>query len=360
MQYKPTRLIYPEDLINSAKGNRPMMRMRCDKPNIEEGDPKPIDIYVPIPVGITFEDGASYNDAELGILGGSTMYAARNISAGASTGRIAGAVDAAIESGQKALGSVTGKNVVNLITAGIGKGLGIDSEIQSGVSIGMGTTLNKNVTTEFTGVGTRNFSFSFKFVSKSEEETLVIKNIIEALRSNLYPMGNFISLQYPPTWNIQFLEAVVEGNTKLTNLDGTDIPYLPKIFQCYLKGLTSNFNPTANVWRRDGSPIETDVTVQFVESRALTYEDIKRLEAKAFKEGDSERLYGGGTEKGARNISNSSATSSTFDQLVPRDSNGFPVPIKPGYGMDGPGPQVDRWPAGGLIPSDVILGKGYQ
>ena len=312
----PTRLIYPEDLNSDSDqyiGKRPMMRMTCAKPNVlkkKSNDPafvgppaptaapQPIAIYVPIPAGITFGDGASYNDAQLGILGGLSMNAARNISAGASKDQIAGAVSGGIKSGQQALGSVTGRNVVDLITAGIGKGLGIDSEIQSGVAIGMGTTLNKNVTTEFTGVGTRNFSFSFKFVSKSATETNVIKNIIEAFRSNLYPMGNFISLQYPPTWNIQFLDGV----------SGTDIPYLPKIFECYLKGLTSNFNPTANVWRADNSPIETDITVEFVESRALTYEDIKSLEARAFQEGDFARQYGGGTEEGIRNIINSSAT----------------------------------------------------
>jgi hypothetical protein len=287
-----TPLIYPVELRGT---NRPMMRMKCVKPNTSNRKSLvPIDIYVPIPVGITFEDGASYNDAELGILGGLAMNAARNINAGASGG-LEGALAGALKTGQDALGSVTTRDIVAGIVAKIPGG---DNGIKSGVAIGMGTTLNKNVTTEFTGVGVRSFSFSFKFVSKSEEETNVIKNIIETFRSNLYPVGNFISLQYPPTWNIQFLNGV----------SGQDIPYLPKIFECYLKGLSSNFNPSANVWRRGGSPIETDVTVQFIESRALTYEDIKSLEAKAFQEGDFQRLYGGGTETGVIDIINSSAT----------------------------------------------------
>ena len=115
-------------------------------------------------------------------------------------------------------------------------------------------------------------------------------------------MGNFISLKYPPTWNIQFLNGIT----------GEDIPYLPKIFECYLKSLSSNFNPTANVWRQGGSPIETDVTVEFIESRALTYDDIKSLEARAFKEGDFARLYGGGgAAADTKNTINSSATGTT-------------------------------------------------
>ena len=313
-----TPLIYPVELRGT---NRPMMRMKCVKPNIKFKTGKPIDIYVPIPVGVTFEDGASYNDAELNILGGLAMNSSRNINAGAASGGIEGALAAALKTGQDALGSVKTRDIVAGI---ITKIPGVESEIKSGVAIGMGTTLNKNVTTEFTGVGVRSFSFSFKFVSKSEEETNVIKNIIETFRSNLYPVGNFISLQYPPTWNIQFLNGV----------SGEDIPYLPKIFECYLKGLSSNFNPTANVWRRGGSPIETDVTVQFIESRALTYEDIKSLEAKAFKEGDFQRLYGGGTEEGARDIINSSATAPAAlpSQVPQRDANGKPIVILQGPG----------------------------
>lgn len=127
-------------------------------------------------------------------------------------------------------------------------------------------------------------------------------------------MGNFISLQYPPTWNIQFLNGV----------SGNDIEYLPKIFECYLKGLSSNFNPTANVWREGGSPIETDVTVQFIESRALTYEDIKSLEAKAFKEGDFQRLYGGGDAAGIENIINGPVTTRATDSFT-IDKTNFPA-----------------------------------
>jgi hypothetical protein len=98
----------------------------------------------------------------------------------------------------------------------------------------------------------------------------------------------------------------------LNGESGKDIPYLPKIFECYLKGLSSNFNPSANVWRQGGSPIETDVTVEFIESRALTYDDIKSLEARAFQEGDFARMYGGGgVESGSKDTINSSATTST-------------------------------------------------
>jgi len=270
---------------------------------------KPIDIYVPIPVGITFEDGASYDNTELGFKGGATMSLARNLQGSTSAGDV---LDGIVTTATNLYASAQTKDIVALALKGVGDKLGAD--VRSGAQIGMGTTLNKNVTTEFSGVGTRAFSFAFKFVSKSEEETLVIKNIIETFRSNLYPMGNFISLKYPPTWNIQFLNGV----------SGNDIEYLPKIFECYLKGLSSNFNPTANVWRQGGSPIETDVTVQFVESRALTYEDIKSSEAKAFKEGDFQRLYGGGGAAGIESIINGPVTTRATSSFT-IDKTNFPA-----------------------------------
>jgi hypothetical protein len=307
-----------------------MMRIKCVKPNIKFKSPKPIEIYVPIPVGLTFEDGASYNDAELGFKGGITMSLANNLQGSGSAKDV---LDGIMKTGTNLYNSAQTKDIVALAIKGAADFVGADAGVRSGAQIGMGTTLNKNVTTEFTGVGVRSFNFVFKFVSKSEEETLVIKNIIETFRSNLYPVGNFISLQYPPTWNIQFLNGV----------SGNDIPYLPKIFECYLKGLSSNFNPSANVWRKGGSPIETDVTVQFVESRALTYEDIKSLEARAFQEGDFQRLYGGGTETGIRDIIGSSATGSALPpQTEIRDAEGKPIVI-----LQGPGALQTEGPAVG-------------
>jgi hypothetical protein len=266
-------LIYPEELQNNSFAlGRPMMRMTCVKPN--DNTSTPARIYVPIPTSISFSDGAVYNDAELGVIGGAAMAAAR----GASNGGVDGAVKAAIGTGGAL---VAGSNVKSMVASALGAADklgfgGISDEVKSGVSIGMGTTLNKNITTEFTGVGTRSFTFSFKFVSKSPSETRTIANIIKTFRANLYPKGTLIALTYPSTWNIQFLSGI----------DGSDIEYLPKIFECYLERLESNFNPSVSVWHADGSPIETDVTVSFKESRALTYEDIKILEERPFQEGD--------------------------------------------------------------------------
>jgi hypothetical protein len=265
-----TPLVFPDEL-RSAK--RPMMELKCFAPN-DNGE---FVVYVPIPSNVSFGDGASYNDAELGVIGGLAMAAARNINSGAQSGGLEGAIAGAVKTGTNAYEKASMKD---LIAGAIGKAP-VGSEVRTGVSIGMGATLNKNITTEFTGVGTREFSFAFKFIAKSESESQIIANIVKGFRSNLYPIGNFISLKYPPTWRIRFIDGV----------NGGDISYLPKIFECYLTGLTTNFNASVNIWHSDGSPIETDITVAFKESRALTYEDIKLLETKAYEQKDFQNLY---------------------------------------------------------------------
>jgi len=263
-------LVFPEEL-RSAK--RPMMELKCFAPN----DNSEFIVYVPIPSNVSFDDGASYNESELGIIGGLAMAAARNINSGAKTGGIEGAVAGAVKT---ATGAFEKASMKDLIAGAIGQSP-VGSEVKTGVSIGMGTTLNKNITTEFTGVGVRSFTFAFKFVAKSQNESQIIANIVKGFRSNLYPVGNFISLKYPPTWRIRFLDGV----------KGDDINYLPKIFECYLKGLTTNFNSSVNIWHSDGSPIETDVTVSFMESRALTYDDIKLLESRPYEQKDFLNSY---------------------------------------------------------------------
>jgi len=263
-------LVFPDEL-KSAK--RPMMELKCFAPN-DKGE---FVVYVPIPSGISFGDGASYNDASLGIIGGLAMAAAKNVSAGAKADGLEGAIAGAVKTGTNAYEKASMKD---LIAGAIGKAP-IDGEVKTGVSIGMGATLNKNVTTEFTGVGTRGFTFSFKFIAKSQSESQTVANIVKGFRSNLYPIGNFISLKYPPTWRIRFIDGVT----------GSDISYLPKIFECYLTDLTTNFNSSVNIWHSDGSPIETDITIAFKESRALTYEDIKLLETKAYEQKDFLNSY---------------------------------------------------------------------
>ena len=95
----------------------------------------------------------------------------------------------------------------------------------------------------------------------------MITKIIKTFRENMYPKGNDVILTYPPIWTMKFYDGAT----------GTENRKLPKIFQSYLTGMTATYNGTTNMFHNDGSPVETDVSVQFQETRALTLKDIVGL-----------------------------------------------------------------------------------
>jgi hypothetical protein len=259
--FSPTELVYPHEMKDITP--RPMVRFQTFGNQFNST----VSICLPIPMNISFVDAATYNDAELGFAGAAGMAAART-GLGSGGTNIAGGVSAglgAIAGGMpKSLG-----NFAQALTENYNKS---SADAKAAVSIGVGATLNKNITTQFTGTGTRRFSFQFKFISTSQAESDTINAISKAFRAGLYPKGNAYQLQYPPTWKIQFVDG----------LHGGDIPYLPKIFECYLDGITANYNTIANMFRVDSSPLDSEMTLTFIESRALTKDDIVYLEDNSY------------------------------------------------------------------------------
>ena len=110
-------------------------------------------------------------------------------------------------------------------------------------------------------------------IPKSPTEADEIKAIHEFFRKYTYAergrtaeqtQGNF-TLKYPPIWNIDFLDMGFGGDPN---------KFIPRIFSCYLTGVQSTFNGSANAFHRDGAPLEIDMTVNYTETRELTRDDI--------------------------------------------------------------------------------------
>ena len=235
----------------STLASRPFIRFSCKGKHATT-------IVLPIPGSLQFGDGATYNNSELGFLGGSIAGIA-SAASGANTFK--GAGEAAI----KQMGNIynnakagLANSSISSLVQGVTALTGANESIQSAISIGTGTTLNKNINTEFTATNTRVFTFAFQLIPSSTTEATAIKNIVEAFRKNLYPEGGEFQLKYPPKWTIEFRKG---GS-------GDVITDIPKIGQTYLTEVSTTFNSTANMWRADGSPIETSIQLQFMETRA--------------------------------------------------------------------------------------------
>jgi hypothetical protein len=270
----PIEMVFPS-VLSSIEDVRPVLRLRCI------GGPNDGKLIVfPCPVGFGVTDGASYNDTELGVLGALAYRATNYVVDQSSEGlgkspfeRISSAYDAA----KGALPNYS-QGVAGLAMTALGyggdmvKGLIGDVDLAQGVGTALGMTTNKNVTTEFTGVGTRSFGFQYKLVPSSQAEGETIRNITNFLRQSVYPIpddstGGLI-LRYPPRWDISFRKSA--GSPER-------IESIPAIAQCYLESFGTTYNGS-NSFHDDGTPVDTDISLTFREIRGLTRDDIKDLE----------------------------------------------------------------------------------
>lgn len=261
-------LFYPLDIATTAEKNsygidiaRPIIVFSCGGRTLN--GPKQY-IAFPIPQGLEFSDGASYDDAALGITGAAIAGAIRTSEN--AMDRIAslgaeGAIDSVVSQFTNAASNVGVASAAFTAASNLG-----GESIKSAVGISMKMAVNRHVITEFTGVGTRSYGFKFKLIGSSPDESRRIKDIANAFRNGLYPEADILALKYPPTWNISFMH----GNAP--------IEFLPKIWTCYLTSLNVSYNGSTNLWHTDGSPVECDITVSFKETRTLSHQDIQALD----------------------------------------------------------------------------------
>ena len=213
-------------------------------------------IMLPIPTSLEFADSATYDDAELGYKGKKALGTMENtqnsniISAGFSLAK--GVMSDIFNRDNQAAFAANAMSTLALGGEGTGKAIGIAT----------GTALNKNITSEFTGVGTREFSFSFNMMPYSQADAVSIKNIVFAFRKGIYPESTDYALKYPPKWTIAFLQC---GE------------YIPKISETYLRDVSTTYNSNTNMWRSDGAPLDTTLSLTFKETKALTLKEIQEL-----------------------------------------------------------------------------------
>lgn len=117
----------------------------------------------------------------------------------------------------------------------------------------------------FKGFGFRNFSFSYMFAPKSEEESDTVRNIIETFRYYALPEISAAKTFYmfPAEFEISFM------------LGQKDNPHIPRITTAVLENIVVNYMPR-NVWSTlpNGAPLSLSISMQFKE---LELVDRKRV-----------------------------------------------------------------------------------
>lgn len=224
-------------------------------------------IMFPIPPNLTFTDNATYNNVELGL--GKHIADGRD-----GLDKIIGGLTSE-DSGRK-----------SILSAIRSTGLIPDSPAIQALDIKEKKIFNPNIATAFAGMTPRTFAFTFKMVAENKDESELIKVIIDSFRKNTYAAvsgKDAIFLDYPPTWNIQFVKFGEPSKEKLLRRLGRDLlkskinsgplavnEYFPKILPCYLSEVTTTYNESGSVFHSDDTPVEVMLTLTFTETTAPT------------------------------------------------------------------------------------------
>ena len=142
---------------------------------------------------------------------------------------------------------------------------------QLAVKQAAGVTMNPNTRSLFKSVALREFAFQFKFIPLSEQEHREVIKIIAFFRSELYPedievnVGDTkasIGYKFPKRFKIRIL------------YNETENPNTPRILPCYLRDVTTTYNPSNQSMHANGDFGEIDMSLAFTETRTLSKKDI--------------------------------------------------------------------------------------
>lgn len=230
-----------------------------------------------LPSSIQISDQMQYGAVDLGAIGATTFTAAQQGSS--ALGALASAGREVFDDIGAAVAGDLGDAGTALAVQRTARRFGMN-QIAGAVGSATGIAINPNNRNIFNGVALRSFRFQFKLIPTSEFESRTIDKIIKFFRVNMYPdlgtnIGNqsdgmSITLKYPSKFEITMEYGDLTDNG-LSNTKQVATGILP----CFLQGFDAVYNPNAMAFHRDGSPQEVDISMNFIEERALNRSDVE-------------------------------------------------------------------------------------
>lgn len=238
-------------------------------------------IALPVPNNLQTSYSANYQNQELGLLGAGAagkinaqqgIAAAKDIGAAVQSKLTAamGALSGEGISGDDAVraGSV-GATIAGITAAGVLAGpiggalsLGGAESVVQGLLLNEGTAINPHLAVLFEGVGFREHQFSYKFIARSQEESVMIDNIIKSFEYHMHPnyKAGTLAFDYPDEFEISFSDSIA--------------PYLYKIHNSVLKTFSVNYNGEnlPLFFEQTGAPVSVEITLGFQETKIITKE----------------------------------------------------------------------------------------
>lgn len=233
-----------------------------------------------LPQSIQISDNIQYGSVELGPIGAVTM---QGVAAGTSALGLAG------EALKNTMSDIAAAAFGDLGDAGAAAAVQRTArrfgapEIAGAVATSTGVTINPNNRNILNGVALRTFRFQFKLIPTSAAEADIINKMIKWFRLSMYPdigavldgtEGTSLTLTYPSKFNItmEYGDFSKAGGIEFGETKQVATGLLP----CFLQSFDAVYNPNAMAFHTDGNPQEVDISLNFIEERALNRNDVQQ------------------------------------------------------------------------------------
>lgn len=233
---------------------------------LKQGNKGSAILYLPQAIQIT--DQAAYSNTNLGIMGGATQAAMAQGAAllptlMSETKDAAASIIDVIVNGRGDTRDLA-KLAVNRASKML-PGQGMRGAVSSATRV----SVNPNTRAIFDSIPLREFTFTFKMIPTSRDESIAIKKIIKFFRVNLYPevitMGDIpAGYKFPHVFTID-----------LKYKDKKD-PLATKILPSYIKSFNATYNSSSMGFLEGGDFTEVDITMTFMESGTLHKELVQK------------------------------------------------------------------------------------
>jgi len=228
-------------------------------------DVKPIILYMPEDIQSQF--GAGWNAAGFGAAAAGLFGVAGSVNTQKDFGAMLTAGGSAFTGAVKA-GAFQG------LLAGINAAAGANINLNQALGSVTGTILNPNVELLYEAPKLRTFSLKFKLVPRTIKEATDIKKICNSFKKAMLPSFGGSAI----------FGAIKEASNLITIPDlcqvsfmkgGNFHPYLPKYKLCGITDVGINYTAAgAYATLTDGSPVATELTITFLESKLVFAQEI--------------------------------------------------------------------------------------
>ena len=247
-----SKIKFPKGSFNAQTGQGSTASRESSTLSIERAPTKrlvsSIQLYMPNQVSV--EHKASYSDEEIGAMITNT----------------GGAIDKILNGN---FGDVVNyeriKEGAKNTAAGVAEKVGVTGA-KAAKSIASGTITNNRQELMFNGIDKRSFSFEFKMVPKSEQESENIKNIVDMFRFHAMPEffeGSERTMVSPSTFDIKYMHKKGEHT------------FLNKISTCVLENVSVKYGGDRTQFFVNNAPAQTEISLTFKELEIITKERIR-------------------------------------------------------------------------------------